>query len=235
MKPFTVVIPSRNADNLKACIEAIGKAGEACSVIVVWDGLPWQRSDEQRMNCCLSKIVEGIQPFVFARNCNLGIKAAGTDDVILLNDDALLQTPGGFTALAEAAQAYPEYGVMSAACNNVGNRNQWPGRGWDKPRDEPNMVCFVAVYIPRSTIDSVGMLDEELSGYGYDDDLYCARVKRAGLKIGIFDGCFVDHSKLKPTYRSLPNVKELMERNRAIYARKGGAKDPRLGLTTRQV
>ena len=233
MNPFTVVIPSRNAENVKACIGAIRKSGETCQIILMDDGLGMEWLPRPDLMPTMGHICP--KPFVFARNCNFGIKSAGTDDVILLNDDALLQTPGGFTKLAEAAQAYPEYGVMSAAVNNVGNRNQWPGRGWDKPREDPRMVCFVAVYIPRSTIERVGLLDEELTGYGYDDDLYCAHVKAAGLKIGIFDGCFVDHSKLKPTYRSLPNVNALMAHNRAIYARKGGSKDPRLNLTTRRV
>ena len=35
--------------------------------------------------------LEGVKPFIFARNCNLGIRAAGSDDVVLLNDDALLE------------------------------------------------------------------------------------------------------------------------------------------------
>ena len=193
-----------------------------------------------------TKIYRGLKPFCFARNVNLGIKAAGNDDVILLNDDALLQSERGFTRLAEAAQAHPEFGVMSATCNNVGNRNQWPIVGCgvvggavrggliESIREDPRMVCFIAVYIPRSTIDRVGLLDEELTGYSYDDDLYCALVRKAGLKIGIYDGCFVDHSKLKPTFRSLPNVNALMNHNRAVYMRKGGAGDPRARLTTRQ-
>jgi GT2 family glycosyltransferase len=191
--------------------------------------------------------VLGIKPFCFARNMNLGIKAADTDDVILMNDDALLVSKGGFTRLAEAAVRNPEYGILSSACNNVGNPNQWPVRGGgiagagirggviESIREDRRMVCFIAVYIPRATIGDVGLLDEELTGYGYDDDLYCARVRAAGLKIGIYDGCFVDHSKLPPTFRRLPNVNELMNLNRAIFARKGGGGDPRLNLKTRTV
>ena len=39
-----------------------------------------------------------MKPFVFARNVNLGIEAAGDADVILMNDDATqLRTPYGFT------------------------------------------------------------------------------------------------------------------------------------------
>ena len=234
MNPFSVVIPSRNADNLRACVGAIQKAGETCRIVVVDDGLPWQCFDVQRAEYCFADHVRGIKPFCFARNMNLGIKTAGMDDVILLNDDALLVSPGGFTELSQEAEAHPEYGVISAACNNVGNPNQFQ-KTVGSLREDPRMVCFIAVYIPRTTIERVGLLDEELTGYGYDDDLYCARLRAAGLKIGIYDGCFVDHSKLKPTFRGLPNVNDLMAYNRAVYARKGGAGDPRLNLKTRTV
>jgi GT2 family glycosyltransferase len=119
---------------------------------------------------------------------------------MLLNDDAVLETPGGFSGLAAVAKAEPGFGLISAACNNVGNINQWrrPGGGL---RQEARMVCFVSVFIPRATIDKVGLLDPIFTGYGFEDDDYSVRVRRAGLKIGIWDGCFVDHSKLRSTFR----------------------------------
>lgn len=161
---------------------------------------------------------EGIKPFIFARNINLGIQAAGDDDVIILNDDALVQTPGGFTLLQRAAEENPEYGIIAATCNNVGNQNQWPkGVGL---RDEPRMVCFVCVLIPRRTIDAVGLLDERFVDYGLDDDDYSLRVRKAGLKIGIHDGCYVDHGSLTSSYRGaagaggdfFPNLKRFIEK-----------------------
>ena len=125
-------------------------------------------------------------------------------DVILLNDDALLQTPGGFTALQREGEYHPEFGVISSSCNNVGNMNQMRQRG-GMLRHDPRMVCFVSVLIPRRTIDTVGLLDERFVDYGCEDDDYCQRVRNAGLKIGIFDGCFVDHSQLTSTFRGADN------------------------------
>jgi GT2 family glycosyltransferase len=129
----------------------------------------------------------------------------------------LLETTGGFADLHRVAQQHPEFGVVSAACNTVGNMNQHrhPGR---RLREEPRMVCFVCVLIPRTTIDAVGLLDERYVDYGMDDDDYCLRVRQAGLKIGIFDGCFVDHSKLTSTYRGRgsgdyrPNLRRFTEK-----------------------
>jgi GT2 family glycosyltransferase len=214
---FAVVVPSRNVNNLVRCVAAVWQNEPRCRIIVVDDGLPLEALKDLDL-----EIVPGIKPFVFARNCNLGISQAfsapvtydvtahsagcpvavndpNADGVILLNDDALLTTPGGFTALSEQAAAHPEYGIIAAACNNTGNLNQNPqGKGL---RDESRMVCFTCVYIPRQTLDAVGLLDQRFEGYGLDDDDMCLRIRNAGLKIGIYDGCVVDHKTLHSQYR----------------------------------
>jgi GT2 family glycosyltransferase len=198
---LSVIIPSRNTDNLVACVSAVRKHEPSVRIVVVDDGLDLRRLAVAGQCWACSndplRIVEGVKPFIYARNCNLGIGAAGGSDVVLLNDDALLRTPLGLSAMQCSCR--PEYGVVGATCNNVGNRNQWPQR--IGLREDPRMVCFTAVLIPRRTIDAVGLLDERFVGYGCDDDDYCLRVRKAGLKIGIHDGCYVDHGSLVSTFR----------------------------------
>lgn len=197
---FSIVIPSRFASNLVPCIRAIREAVETARIIVVDDGLRWDTFVNRDVG--LIEIVRGEKPFVFARNVNIGIRAAGDDDVILLNDDALLKSPFGFSQMTAMTHA-DGYHLVAAACNTVGNMNQFqrPKNVSGPIRDEPRMVCFVCVYIPRATIDTVGLLDERFIGYGLDDDDYCLRVRNAGLKLGIFDGCYVDHASLKSSFR----------------------------------
>ena len=197
MSNLSVIIPSRNRSNLEKCIRAVRNAGETCMIVIVDDGMePWPNPPEELEPLALRA---GRKPFIFARNINLGIELAAGQDVVLLNDDALLQTPGGFILLQKAVVENPEYGLIAAACNNVGNENQFPqGIGL---REDPRMVCFVAVLIPRRTLDLVGLLDERFVHYGCEDDDYSLRVRNAGLKIGIHDGCFVDHKSLHSTFR----------------------------------
>lgn len=230
---FAVIIPSKTMENVRLCMAAVFEHEPSTRCLIVDDGignLRLQSPQEQRQ----VDIVVGDKPFVYARNVNMGIRGAldlpgslmGPPDifmdplngVILLNDDALLRTPGGFSLLAKAAEENPEYGVIASTCNNVGNTNQWPkGVGL---REDPRMVCFVCVYIPRRTIEKVGLLDERFVGYGYDDDDYCERVRRAGLKIGIHDGCYVDHGSLKSTFRGDVYPTEAFAKNRQLYADK---------------
>lgn len=197
---LAVVIPSRTFENVRQCMLAINvQDPELEQVFIVDDGINWPTKDR------FGRILEGRKPFIFSRNINIAIEFGLKhwqrliEGFVILNDDALLQTPGGFSLLAQAARENPEYGVIAAVTNSVGNPNQLPqGVGL---REDPRMVCFVCVYIPRNTIENVGLLDERYVGYGMDDDDYCLRVRNAGLKVGIHDGCVVDHGSLKSTYR----------------------------------
>lgn len=219
---MTVIIPSKTTSNVIQCVEAARRNEPGCFIGIVDDGVDRDLMPKHLVVAW----VDGKKPFIYARNCNLGIEAAGGDDIILLNDDALLKTPRGFSAMAKAAQDHPEYGVIAATTNAAGNTNQYPRqRSHFSPalREDPRMVCFVCVYIPRTTIERVGLLDERFTGYGFEDDDYCLRVRQAGLKIGIFDGCFVDHASLKSSFRGDPRTAANLARGRQIFVEKWGA------------
>lgn len=216
MNRLTVIIPSRNEANLTPCVQAVKALDPNCKIIVVWDR---SRGNHAIVSTPEYRVHYVETDFVYARSCNIGIEAAGDDDVVLLNDDALLRMPGGFSRMQETAEAHQEYGVISSATNNVGNVNQhMRGIGL---REDPRMICFVAVLIPRRTIERVGLLDENFTNYGCDDDDYCVRVRRAGLKIGISDRCFVDHSTLMSTYRGRALYGDYRE-NLKVFANKWG-------------
>jgi GT2 family glycosyltransferase len=216
---MTVVILSKNSANLIPCVRAVRQHEPEAWIVAVDDGLPpgtWTQ-----LGGTVQEVL-GKQPFVFARNANLGIAAARREDVLLLNDDALLRTPGGFSVLAAAAAAHPEYGVIASTCNNVGNTNQHP-RGIGL-REEPRMVCFVAVLLPRRTLDAVGPLDERYAaGYGCEDDDLCVRIRQAGLKIGIHDGCYVDHASLTSSFRGPAGAGGDYRPNLELFKAKWGA------------
>jgi GT2 family glycosyltransferase len=212
---LSIIIPSKNAANLVPCVQAIRSAGETCRIIVIDDGIDrdqWRSlSGGWGIFAGSPDIAEvlGHKPFVYARNINLGIYAAGADDVILLNDDALLQTPMGFAKMWDQSKRRPQYGVIAAACNNVGNplQNLVPELAdLDGVRNENRTLCFTCVLIPRRVIDAVGLLDERFVDYGMDDDDYCLRVRYHGLRLAIYDGCYCDHGSLTSSYRGGPQT-----------------------------
>lgn len=225
MQPLSIVILSRNDQNFAACATAVRRAAPSARIILIDDGLV-SSGATLRARFGPLVILPGAKPFVFAANANIGIRAAEEDDVLLLNDDAQLLAPGDHAAwfermggpieaLLNASARRPEFGVVSCAVRGPSNsgehapvaypRNLEQTAGaWDLLSIRPfrgKTVPFIAVLIPRRAIDLVGLLDERFTDYGGDDDDYCYRVRQAGLGLGIYDGCVVDHGSLQSTFR----------------------------------
>jgi GT2 family glycosyltransferase len=219
---LAVIIPSSNARNLERCLANLRLAEREMPVVVVSDGLEFGAL--AAMQYPAVTVAPGVKPFVFARNVNIGIREAAEthspDGFIILNDDALVNTPGGFTALGEEAEARPEYGIISAVTNSAGNPNQYSrGSGF---RDEPRVLCFVCVLVTAAALRCVGLLDERFTAYGWEDNDLCRRVLEYGMKLGISESCFVDHLSLVSTFRGDPRAARDISQGAAIYRAKWG-------------
>ena len=113
---FSIIILSRNISNLTACVAAIRKAGETARVVVIDDGL--ERGSLLDLVGPI-RFADGVKPFCFARNVNIGIRAAG-DDILLLNDDALLTDDSKtFGALVDECEFVDnqKFGIVAASTN----------------------------------------------------------------------------------------------------------------------
>jgi GT2 family glycosyltransferase len=227
---FTVVIPTKTASNLTACLMAVRESEPPARVIVVDDGLP---ADFQPPRSPYlggpTKIIPGIKPFCFSRNCNIGIRAAYPDDVILLNDDAMLRTPWGFTNLSLAARsgysiqslsAFFGYGIVGAVTNTC----QMEQRRMERTSGVRPlaMVAFLCAYLRREMLDRIGLMDEEFTDYGDDDDDLCYRARQSGYQVGVCDGCFVDHLAVPSSYlgENRQGRRVSFDHNNAVFFRK---------------
>jgi O-methyltransferase len=225
MRPWRVVILSARGENLVTCVKELLRQETALrpkDIIVVDDGA--RREAEPLLPSVTW--VTGQKPFVFARNANIGIRAAASADVLLLNDDARLVTPRGISRLATLMAERTEIAVCSAAVQGVvSNPRQLPA-GTDSIRLEANPLAFVAVFIPRHAYERLGPLDERFVGYGWEDNDYCARARAAGLACAVADACVVDHSgDLPSTFRARSDVISQYEINRRLYERKATMTD----------
>ncbi len=240
---FAVIIPSRNAGNLARCVASVRQSEPEAEIRVMWDrskgnGFIPPTADYMVRDC--------DSEFIFSRNVNIGIEAALeveriettkigdgyrtfrpgriNDGIVILGDDGLLETPGGFSLLAEECHKDPTIGVIGCT-TNLGHRCQKPQGVGLRFVDH---FAFVAVYIPRTTIEKVGLLDERFGGqdsqgrtiYGYEDEDYNHRVKLAGLKVAVHDGCYVDHGSLRSTFRGDPKSPASLAPGRDVFKEK---------------
>lgn len=220
---YVTIIPTANLYNLSVCVSGLRQNDSHSPIIVVEDGVLTGPSTLPH-----GHYLKGQSPFIYARNINAGIVAAGDRDVILMNDDAVLVT-GTITQLMDKAL---ELGcIVSASVRGAVNNPEQQERKWDYsnfPRESLTRVlnngylAFVCVAIPRNIIYRIGMLDERFITYGGEDVDYCHRAIVEDIPLAVCDGCVVDHGNiLTSTFRrlSVPDIEYGLRILRGKWAR----------------
>ncbi|HPQ39172.1 MAG TPA: glycosyltransferase family 2 protein [bacterium] len=137
----------------------------------------------------------------FSAAVNEGIRAAGTSDVILVNNDTLAE-PEWLNRLVNAASTYTEYHMFASRVllmdppdhlDTIGDGFTIAGFGYkiawlhhddDVPRElrEVFGASGCAVYIRRCVFDRIGVFDEDFFAFGEDLD-FSFRARLAGYRI----------------------------------------------------
>ena len=218
--PVSIIVPIYNAaEELKICIERlVAHTSGEYEVLLIDDASPDPRIEailtdaEQKPQF---RVLRNASNLGFSGTINRGIAETAERDVILLNSDARV-TPGWLEGLRAAVHSSPRIatatplsdraGAFSAP--NVGNHNPLPA-GVDEisfaravRRNSAGLYPLVptgngfCMYIRRSCINEVGVLDAEAfpRGYGEEND-FCMRACRAGWRHVIDDRTYVFHER----------------------------------------
>lgn len=152
-----------------------------------------------------AKLVRSTDNLGFSKPNNLGFEYAaahGYDYVYLLNQDAWLEE-GSLEKLVAAAQAHPEYGVLSPLQMTDGFKSldfqfgklyrsalKQESEIFEVPR-----VMAAHWLVPVSVIGVVGPFEEALFPlYGQDDE-WCCRLHFLGLKVGVVPSARAVHDR----------------------------------------
>ena len=211
MRDYAIIIPSRTENNLRACLEALkSKQPGWRDKVIVYDN---DRAGGVESACTDYRVIRldgTLQSFVFSSAVNECMELCPDKDVIVMNDDAVLQTMNGFGCLHIEASTHPEFGIVSSSIFGfVGNPEQHHKGSLSIRTANLHTVVFVCVHISRELINTIGPLDSRLIHYGWDDNLYCLQARASGYKLGIFDGCLVEHGSLPSTFRKPGAITDL--------------------------
>ena len=178
-------------------------------------------------------------PFCFSKAVNLAEGTTRvTDHLMILNDDTEAATTNWLYRLENLIEKQPEYGIISCSIEggayNKQNIKSAVGEDVSKTDliDEPEVtLAFIAVVISRACWNKVGPMDERFTGYGYEDNDYCLRARKAGFKTGITRAVIFKHGRdgqqhsssfLK--YNGTRKWNELRTTNQILFNEKWGIK-----------
>lgn len=190
---YSVIIPNRYPDIIAPLVYSIRKFEPKADILIV--------ADNHQDSYGFSVVTHTLDRFQFSKAVNLGIENRPLNDIILLNDDCRLLEPI-FQELIDIADKYPTVGILSPLIKGcVGNPAQRYHEYRKHWQDYENLkfvcgalpVCFPCVLLRRNMISKIGLLDETISGYGYDDDEYCQRARRLGWDTAVTCRVVVQH------------------------------------------
>jgi GT2 family glycosyltransferase len=171
----SIIIPTyKNAQGLKDCVASIIKTTDLSrtDVWIVCNGSPSEAVDWASKLGNSFHVLSCPEPLGYTRAVNVGMMAAQSDNVILLNDDAAILDWGGNDVwIRMLTDPFKDKTVAV-----TGSTIDW----WAK--DKP-FIVFFCVAIRRSVVKEIGFLDEAFNpGAGEDTD-FCIKAQRLGYKI----------------------------------------------------
>lgn len=192
----TVIIPNYNGMRfLSDCLEALQKQAHFFEIIVVDNGSKDESVSYLKENFPIVKIIELPDNTGFCHAVNVGIKAASTPYVILLNNDTVVRA-GFVKKLEESLTKKPNYFSIGAKMLCMDNPDilddggdfycalGWAfSRGKGKPAKDYNnegkvfAACAGAAIYRRDVFSKIGFFDENHFAYLEDIDIgYRAKI-----------------------------------------------------------
>jgi GT2 family glycosyltransferase/2-polyprenyl-3-methyl-5-hydroxy-6-metoxy-1,4-benzoquinol methylase/glycosyltransferase involved in cell wall biosynthesis len=242
-----VVVTFGNINLTRECLRSIDENSQYAhlEIIVVdnasSDGTPeylrqWVTESGNR------KVILNEKNRGFAAANNQGLSSATGDYLILLNNDTYV-TPGWVGTLLRHLRRDPTIGLIGPVTNNIGNEARididyssmsemltvsarYTRRhiGQTYPL---RTAAFFCAMMPREVYEAVGALDESFGLGFFEDDDYCRRIEKIGLRVACAEDVFIHHH-LSASFNRInqDERRALFERNRAIYEAKWGVWQP---------
>lgn len=212
----TIVVPSRYPDIFEGCRSSLAQFAPSAIKILVRDGQAIADPEGWR-------VIQGSpEPFVYARNANLGIQGC-SGDVLLMNDDAHFTQEGTLEALQGVFALRPDIGILSPRVDGVANGVGCTGAPIQETK---HYLSFVCVLIRRSVFDKIGLLDERFTKYGSEDVDLCRRAQAAGFTLATTSLVMVKHTSCSSSYGREPDLELKRAESAKLYIEKWGRLTP---------
>lgn len=213
MRTLVIVLNYQGETVLLPCLRSIVKAvGPEDRLLVVDNGQEETLIEKVREEFPQVMIEVTQENVGFARGMNVGLRRAlaeGFEAAWILNNDAVIANDS-LDRLKEVAKTYPGPHAFSPLIRKpdqtiwfAGGQIDWwrmrTNHLQDAPKKEtPFQTSFLtgcALFIPRATLEQVGLLDERYFLY-YEDMDYSLRVLRTGGMLWVVPGAEVVHGEV---------------------------------------
>lgn len=242
-KVSVIVVTYNNIELTRACLDSIDSysAWDNLEVIVVDNGSTdstvdflsaWSDRSTARL------FIDNRKNLGYSAANNIGLSHASGEFFVLLNNDTFV-TPGWLHGLISHLRRDDGLGLVGPVTNNIGNEAKIKinyssmDEMLRKSSDFTlrnlghllylNNIAFFCVAFRRQVFNLVGGLDESFGLGFFEDDDYCRRVARHGLKIACAQDVFVHHH-LSASFMKMDREerRQLFADNKSRFEKKWG-------------
>lgn len=233
----SVIIPAWNGyRHLPACLDALLTQGHPDFEIIVVDNASTDGSaDFVAEQYPWVKLIRNRRNLGFAGGCNVGLRAAQGDVLVLLNQDVVVR-PGWLRALIDAL-ADEQVGIAGAKLLAPDGRTvlhggaylEWPlilGRhigqgeideGQHNAVTDIDYVTGASLAVKRAVLDRIGLLDERFYPAFFEDIDFCWRARQAGWRVRYEPRAVALHDEASSTCHHWPSRHYYHYRNRLLF------------------
>ena len=213
----SIILPCRNSgEHLRAALNSIIDNTEYPN----WELIIVDSSDDDVTQNIIKEFLakdERIKALFTPREgttkaLNKGIREAGDNDVYLTQDDVVLPNLYGrdWLTIIRGVSKLKDCGAVTTIAG--GNKSD------DMYIDGFHWAGTWSLYIPRRTIEVIGLFDEDFSPGPGDDIDYSYRIHKAGLKL-LVAPFWVDHHRFTENFNESEHLKW---KNAGVFKRKHG-------------
>ena len=242
-KASIIIVTYNNRDLNRMCLESINERTDwpNFEVIVVdnnsTDGTPEYLMEAEKTYPNV-KVILNESNLGFAAANNIGLREAGGDYLVLLNNDTVV-TRGWLSTLIRHLASDPSIGLIGPVTNATGNEARvdvgygnvdempsWAAH-WVREHDDEvfsiPMLAMFCVAMRRTVLQKVGLLDERFAVGMFEDDDFSMRIREAGFEIKCAEDAFVHHwGRAAFAKLNEPEYQRIFDENRTRFEQKWG-------------